>query len=126
MSFGALPMPFPLFGLFRQVCSVVLKQAAQSASGFGYQTTATTLTNIPCSLQAMSTGRSMLYKAEGQTTVLDLYLPTRIENGSAGGPLVIPVGTEFVVDSVSYRSVGEGLPQGNGGVQVVPVERLDR
>jgi hypothetical protein len=90
----------------------------------GTQILAQTIPDIPCSLQAMSTGRAMTYKAEGQTNVWDLYLPT--PGGKRITIVSLPVGVEFVVDGVTYRSIGTGLYQGNGGTQLIPVERRDR
>jgi hypothetical protein len=124
LSFGTIAPGASIGGMFRQLCSVRVMQAGQTSGlGMGTQTVLVTYTNVPCSLQAMSTGRAMTYKAEGQTNVWDIYLPERIENGAA---LVLSVGSEFVVEGVTYRSIGTGVRQGSGGVQMLPVERQDR
>ena len=124
MSFGPLAPGASIGGLFRQVCTVTPQVAARDAMGTGYTTNGTALSNIPCTLQPMSTTRSMLYKSETADTVYDLFLPLRREGQAA--VLSISVGTHVTVDGVVYRTIGEGMRQGQGGTQRVPVEELNQ
>lgn len=119
------PRPIP-GGAFQDTCTVRLMGPVTGGSGMGGTALAESIPDVPCSLQAMSTGRLMLYKAPSQSSLFDLYLPMRVENRASGGALAITVSTEFVVGSVTYIAVGEGMAQGQSGTQLVPVERLNR
>jgi hypothetical protein len=124
VSFGPLAPGSPIDGSLTRLCTVrPMTTTRETGTGVWKPTVGTAVANIPCSLQPMSTSRSMLYKAEGQQSLFDLYLPLRRGNGTA---IPVPVGTEFEIESEFYRSVGEGLRQGESGIQMVPVERRNR
>lgn len=123
MSWGILDSGSSVGSQMERLCSVVPMVAGVDSVGAGRQTAGTAITNVPCSFQPMSSGASMQYKAENATNFYDLFLPTRLE-GSATA-LTIPVGTRFVVDGVTYRSVGAGVRQGTSGIQKVGIVELN-
>ena len=97
--------------------------ASVDSVGGGRRTAGTAIINVPCSLQPMSSGRTSLYKSQASANLFDLFLPLRLEGQAAN--LSTTIGTEFVVDSVTYRSVGEGVRQGQSGVQRVAVTEVN-
>lgn len=102
--------------------TVSVTSTTTDSRGFSHRGTPTTVPNVPGNLQPMSTTRRTTYKAESGGTLWDLYLPTHF----AGSVLTIPVGHDFTASGGTvYRALGEGLPQGDSGRQLVPVERRD-
>jgi hypothetical protein len=123
-AFGFLPPGPSIGGFFTQLCAIRRMQAIQDALGMGTQLLAEQIPNVPCTLQPMSTADTMLYKAESAASMFVLLLPLRLEGSSVELPSV--VGTEFVIDGIKYRVAGEGLRQGQSGVQKLPVEKVNR
>jgi hypothetical protein len=123
LSFTALQPGASIGGLMRQLCDIIERTASVDSTGMGYPGSQTTTSNVPCSLQPMSSANTMQYRAENSDGLYDLYLPTRIEGQSA--PLTTSADAVFKVDGLYYRALGGGVRQGLSGVQMVPVTEYD-
>lgn len=123
-AFGFLPPGASIGGMFTQLCTVREMTGIQDSLGMGTQILGTAIVDLPCTLQPMSTANSMIYKAESAASMFDLFIPLRLEGASVELPSM--VGTEYTVDGIRYRVVGEGMRQGQGGIYRVPVQKVDR
>jgi hypothetical protein len=126
MSFGP-PMPAPAFGGgFNALCTVQVASASSDALGVGVVAYTTLVANHPCSLQPMSTREAVrLGRSESGERMHNLYLASV---DAAGNAVPVPTHTRFVIDGVTYETLGLGLVQGgrDGAVMMVPVREVER
>lgn len=124
-AFGSPSLPASVgASMAGAVADVYGYTASVGDGGIGTGGMALIHSEVPCTLQAMSSGESVRFGFPMETTLYELYFPVL---SSSGGDIFV-VGTskkawQFQIGGVRYEAISEGVKQA-GGMQKIALKRV--
>lgn len=115
------PQPVRLGSFTDGVCMLTVQDEQENLLGEVYTAAGASVSNIPYNLQRMSSAEAERFGKVASEGAFNLYIPAlRPDTGAA---LVVGVRDQFTIDSVVYEVEGVPIPQGDSGIQLVPIVR---
>ena len=123
MSFGNPPMPTRIGQMANATCDIYTMSATVGAGGVGVGTWALTHSQIPCSIQEMSSNEQLRYGGVTETTLYQLFLPLLKPTGTDIELKGSKTSQQFQIDGVRYEAIGVGVKQ-RDGLQKIAMRRV--